>query len=71
MEHLSVISEFKKFSIAEKILILEELWDSIAREQEDFELTDEHRDAIAKVLLNAFLFSNLQPKTKQANSQSK
>ncbi len=37
MEQLSVLSEIKKFSTAEKILIVEELWDSIAADQESFE----------------------------------
>ncbi|MCK5243656.1 MAG: addiction module protein [Desulfobacterales bacterium] len=46
MEQLSVLSELKKFSIAEKILIVEELWDSIATDQENFELTGEQRDEL-------------------------
>ena len=29
MEHISVLSELKKFSVTEKILIVEELWESI------------------------------------------
>ncbi len=46
MEQLSVLLEFEKFSIAEKILMLEDLWDSIATEQERFELTVEQRDEL-------------------------
>ena len=34
MEQSTVLSELKKFSTAEKILILEELWDSIAIDQD-------------------------------------
>ncbi|RLC17550.1 MAG: hypothetical protein DRI57_09655, partial [Deltaproteobacteria bacterium] len=36
MGQLSVLSELKRFSIAEKIIIVEELWDSIAADQESF-----------------------------------
>ncbi|MDM8524290.1 addiction module protein [Desulfococcaceae bacterium HSG8] len=46
MEQLAVLSELKKFSTAEKILILEELWDSIAADQEGFGLTGEQRDEL-------------------------
>jgi len=48
MEHVSVLSELKKFSVAEKILIVEELWESIAADQEKFKLTDEQRDELDK-----------------------
>ncbi len=43
MEQLCVLSELNKFSIAEKIFIVEELWNSIASDQESFELTEEQR----------------------------
>ncbi|MFZ0932589.1 MAG: addiction module protein [Syntrophobacteraceae bacterium] len=33
-------SEIKKLSVAERILIVEEIWDSIAAEQESVELTE-------------------------------
>ncbi len=46
MEQLAVLSELKKFSTAEKIFILEELWDSISAEQESFGLTGEQRDEL-------------------------
>ena len=46
MEQLPFLSEFNKFSIAEKILILEELWDSIATKIDTFELTGEQRDEL-------------------------
>ncbi len=46
MEQLAVLSELKKFSTAEKIFILEELWDSISAEQESFGLTREQRDEL-------------------------
>ena len=48
MEQLFNISELKKFSIAERILMVEELWDSIAAEHEHLELTMEQRDELDK-----------------------
>ncbi|MCP4112630.1 MAG: addiction module protein [Desulfobacteraceae bacterium] len=46
MEQSAVLSELKKFSTAEKILIVEELWDSIAAEHESFGLTGEQREEL-------------------------
>ena len=46
MEQLSVLSELKRFSIAEKIIIVEELWNSIAADQESFGLAGEQRDEL-------------------------
>ncbi len=46
MGQLSVLSELKRFSIAEKIIIVEELWDSIAADQESFGLTGEQRNEL-------------------------
>ena len=43
MENKHDISELKKLSTPERILIVEELWDSIAAEQEQLELTDNQR----------------------------
>ncbi len=37
------IDEIKKLSVSEKILIVEEIWDSIARESEYPELTEAQR----------------------------
>ncbi len=48
MEPLFDISELKKLSIAERILIVEQIWDSIAAEQEHLELTKEQRDELDK-----------------------
>jgi putative addiction module component (TIGR02574 family) len=48
MEQLSVLSELKRFSIAEKIIIVEELWNRIAADQESFGLTGEQRDELDK-----------------------
>lgn len=42
------ISELKKLSIAERIFIVEELWDSIADEHHKLELTDEQRNELDK-----------------------
>jgi putative addiction module component (TIGR02574 family) len=36
-------SEIKKLSLAERILIVEEIWDSIAAEQESVEVTEAQR----------------------------
>jgi putative addiction module component (TIGR02574 family) len=41
-----MISEFKKFSVAEKILIVEELWDDIASDQKNFELSDAQKEEL-------------------------
>ena len=40
MEHNLTTSEKKKLSVAERILIVEEIWDSIAAEQESVQLTE-------------------------------
>ena len=58
MEHVSVLSELKKFSVAEKILIVEELWESIAADQEKLKLTDEQRDELDKRVADYHLSPN-------------
>ena len=55
MEQLAILSELKKFSTAEKILIVEELWDSIADDQEKFELTGEERAEFDRRVADYFL----------------
>jgi len=55
MEQRAVLSELKKFSVAEKILIVEELWDSIATEQESFRLTGEQRDELDRRVADYYL----------------
>ncbi|MGA3117470.1 MAG: addiction module protein [Syntrophobacteraceae bacterium] len=40
MERCLTPSEIKKLSVAERILIVEEIWDSIAAEQESVQLTE-------------------------------
>ncbi len=40
MERCLAPSEIKKLSVAERILIVQEIWDSIAAEQESFVVTD-------------------------------
>ncbi len=40
MEQCLTPSEIKKLSVAERILIVEEIWDSIAAEQESLQLTE-------------------------------
>ncbi|HLC17279.1 MAG TPA: addiction module protein [Thermodesulfovibrionia bacterium] len=56
MEQLCVLSELKKFSIAEKILIVEELWNSIAADQESFELTEEQRNELDRRVADYYTF---------------
>jgi putative addiction module component (TIGR02574 family) len=43
MEQSLTPSEIKKLSVAERILIVEEIWDSIADEQEALQLTEAQR----------------------------
>ncbi|MBM4177113.1 MAG: addiction module protein [Ignavibacteria bacterium] len=40
--------EIKKLSIPERILLVEDIWDSIARDNESFELSQSQRDEIDK-----------------------
>ena len=39
-------NEIKKLSIPERILLVEDIWDSIARENESFELTQAQKDEL-------------------------
>jgi putative addiction module component (TIGR02574 family) len=43
MEQSLTQSEIKKLSVAERILIVEEIWDSIAAEQESLQVTEAQR----------------------------
>ena len=38
--------EIKKLSVAERILLVEEIWDSIARENEAFELSQSQKEEL-------------------------
>jgi putative addiction module component (TIGR02574 family) len=38
--------QIKKLSVAERILLVEEIWDSIAAENEAFELTESQREEL-------------------------
>lgn len=49
------ISELKKLSIAERILIVEELWDSIAAENEKIQLSDEQKDELDRRIADYYL----------------
>ena len=42
--------QINRLSIAERILLVEEIWDSIARENESFELTQSQRDELDRRL---------------------
>jgi putative addiction module component (TIGR02574 family) len=46
MEERITSSEIKKLSVAERILLVEEIWDSIAAEQEILLLTDGQREEL-------------------------
>lgn len=50
MEQCLTPSEIKKLSIAERILIVQEIWDSIASEQELIQLTAAQRTELDKRL---------------------
>ncbi len=40
--------EIKKLSISERILLVEDIWDSIARDNESFELSQSQKDELDK-----------------------
>ena len=40
--------QIKHLSVAEKILLVEEIWDSIAYEEQSFELTENQKTAVEK-----------------------
>jgi len=50
MEPKDTSQEIKKLSIAERILLVEEIWDSIAAEQESLELTEPQRQDLDRRL---------------------
>lgn len=50
MERSLIPSEFKKLSVAERILMVEEIWDSIAAEQESMEVTAAQRSELDRRL---------------------
>ncbi len=39
-------NQIKKLSVAERILLVEEIWDSIARENEAFELSEAEKEEL-------------------------
>ncbi|MBI3006181.1 MAG: addiction module protein [Ignavibacteriales bacterium] len=44
----NIANEIKKLSVAERILLVEEIWDSIARENEAFELSDSQKKELER-----------------------
>ena len=40
--------QIKKLSVAERIILVEEIWDSIAKENEAFKLTKSQKDALER-----------------------
>ena len=50
VEPLAISSELKKISVAEKILIAEEIWDSIVKDPENFKLSGEQRNELDRRL---------------------
>ena len=50
MERSLTPSEIRRLSIAERILIVEEIWDSIAADQESMEVTEAQRSELDRRL---------------------
>lgn len=46
MSSEQLAEQIKKLSTAERILLVEEIWDSIAADKETFELTQEQKDEL-------------------------
>ena len=46
MDSTTISTEIKKLSIAERILLVEELWNSILRDQDKLKLTSSQRDEL-------------------------
>ena len=47
--HQNLNNEIGKLSIPERILLVEDIWDSIAKENEAFELTQSQKDELENV----------------------
>lgn len=41
-----IVKQIKKLSVAERILLVEEIWDGIARENKSFELTKAQKEEL-------------------------
>jgi putative addiction module component (TIGR02574 family) len=50
MEPLQTTEEIKKLSVAERILIVEEIWDSIAADQESLGVTETEKQELDRRL---------------------
>ncbi|MGB6064089.1 MAG: addiction module protein [Desulfomonilaceae bacterium] len=50
MERFQTTQEIKKLSVAERIMIVEEIWDSIAADQESLEVTEAQRHELDRRL---------------------
>lgn len=50
MEKISIQDEAKKMSVAERIILAQELWDSIVVDQENIELTKGEQDELERRL---------------------
>ena len=46
MEYEKLHQEIEKLSVAERITLVEEIWDSIARDNGDFELTQAQKEEL-------------------------
>ena len=44
--HSDLSDEIKRLSVAERIMLVEEIWDSIVRENESFELYQSQKDEL-------------------------
>ena len=54
MEYEELMNKINKLSISEKILLVEDIWDSIAASKKEFKVPEEHEKEIDK-RLDAFL----------------
>lgn len=54
MDQQITFATIKKLSIAERILLAEEIWDSVVAEQEQIELTDSQRDELDRRIVSNY-----------------
>ncbi len=46
MSSAQLVEQARELSVAERIILVEEIWDSIADDKETFELTQEQKDEL-------------------------
>lgn len=57
-----LVKQIKKMSVAERILLVEEIWDDIARENEGFELSEYQKEELER-RLQSFYHNPSQART--------